>query len=63
MHEEKHALSNEVDHSDSFNDSDEDMEELANDEQEKLFLHINTSSLEDVVDNGLETFVQKEGPN
>lgn len=63
MHEEKHALSDEEDHSDFFNDSDEDMEELADDEQEKLFLHMNTSSLEDVVDNGLETFVQKEGPN
>jgi hypothetical protein len=51
MHEEKHALSDEEDHFDSLNDSNEDMEELVDDEQEKLFLHINTCLLEDLVDN------------
>jgi len=53
MHEEKHVLFDEENHSNSFNDSDEDMEELVNDEQEKLFLHINTRLLEDLMDNGL----------
>jgi hypothetical protein len=37
MHEEKHVLFDEEDHSDSFNDSDKDMEELVNDEQENCF--------------------------
>jgi len=53
MHEEKHVLFDEEDHSHSFNDSDEDMEELVNDEQGKKNLHINTGLLEDLMDNGL----------
>jgi hypothetical protein len=32
MHEEKHALSYEENHLNSFNDSDENMEELTDDE-------------------------------
>jgi hypothetical protein len=63
MHKEKHALSDEENHFDSSNDSDEDMEELANDEQEKLFLHINTCLLEDLMDNGLDSFVQEKRTN
>jgi hypothetical protein len=57
MHERKHALSNEEDHFDSSNDLDENMEELADDEQGKLFLQNNIGLLEDLMDNGLKTFV------
>jgi hypothetical protein len=41
MHEGIHALFDEEDHSDFFNDLDEEMEELINDEQGKLFLQNN----------------------
>jgi hypothetical protein len=63
MHEEKHALFDEEDHLNSSNDSNENMEELTYDEQEKMFLNINIGLLEDLMDNGLEAFVQEEGPN
>ncbi len=63
MHEEKHALSDEENHFDSFDDSNENTEELVNDEQGKLFLHNNTCLSKDLMGNGLETFMQKEGPN
>lgn len=53
MHEEKQTLSNEEDHFDSSNDSNEDIEELADDEQGKLFMHNNTCLLEDLMDDGL----------
>jgi hypothetical protein len=38
MHEGKHALIDEKDLFDSSNDLDEEMEELAHDEQGKLFM-------------------------
>ncbi len=58
MHEEKHVLPDEEDHSDSsYDDLNENMEELTNDEQGKLVMYNNTRLIEDLMDNGLETFV------
>jgi hypothetical protein len=59
MHERKHALCDKEDHSNFSNDLDEKMEELADDEEGKLFLQNNTSLLKYFMDNGLETFAQK----
>ncbi len=59
----KHALSGEENHYDSFDDLDEEMEELIDDEQGKLFLQNDTSLSKDRMDNGSENFVKEEGPN
>lgn len=60
VHEEKHALFGEEDHYNSSDDLDEEMEELIDDEQGKLFLQNDTNLLEDLMDNGVETFVKEK---
>jgi hypothetical protein len=56
-------LSNEEINFNSSDDSDEEMEEMVDDEQGRLFLQDKSKVAKDLRDNMIKLFVQKEGTN
>ncbi len=48
---------------DFFEDFNENVINVVDDEQNDLFLPNNVREEEDLMDNGFENFVEKEGPN
>ncbi len=63
MSEDNQTLSNDEINFNSFDDSNEQMEKMANDEQGRLFLQDKLEVVKDLMDNMIELFVQKEGTN
>jgi hypothetical protein len=47
----------------SFDDLNEEMEEMEDDEQRRLFLEDKLKVVKDLMDNMIELFVQKDGTN
>lgn len=63
MHEHNNSLWNDEHESSSSNDSNEDTINVVGDEQYNLFSFDKAKEIENLMDNGFENFVKKEGPN
>ncbi len=63
LQKDTQTLSNDEINFNSSDDSDEEMEEMVDDEQGRLFLQDKSKVAKDLRDNMIKLFVQKEGTN
>lgn len=63
LQKDNQTLSNDEINFNSSDDSNEEMEEMVDDEQGRLFLQDKLEMIKDLMDNMIELFVQKEGTN
>ncbi len=63
IQENRQPLFDDETNNSSVDDFDEEMVDVINDEQKKLFLQNKVMVVEDLTDNKLGHFVQLEGPN
>jgi hypothetical protein len=63
LQKDNQTLSNDEINFNSSDDLNEEMEEMVDDEQRRLFLQDKLEVVKDLMDNMIEFFVQKEGTN
>lgn len=63
IQENRQPLFDDETNNSSIDDFDEEMVDLVDDEQKKLFLQNKVTIVENLMDNRLQYFVQLEGPN